>query len=107
MTTRVLQVPRVVRGQRIRAEIQNRTAEAVNSILAPQDLDAGNVSNLGNVVMTVTNEKTTSVRVENPEDSAQFVDLDRTTAFTVDPGRLILEALELGIPITFQTFKSD
>lgn len=107
MTARILQAPRVVRGQRIRADIQNQTADAINSILAPQDLDSGQVANLGGYFLDVTNEDTTEVRVENPEDSEQYVDLDRTIRFTVDPGRTLIQALELGLPITIGTFKSD
>jgi len=98
--------PYVVRGQRIRAKTFNELSAAINGIEPPQDLDGGNVAGIAEYWIQVTAEETVPVRVENPDDPNQYVDLDRTITFTVDAGRGLVDALQAGIPITLGTFKS-
>jgi len=80
-----LRAPTVRRGQRLTAELWNATARAINQgLAAPRDGDAGIFADeVAGVVELELERATTSVRVFNPDDAEQYVDLDRITSLTV------------------------
>ncbi len=80
-----MRVPTVRRGQRLTASLWNTLAGAVNeAIAAPRDLDAGITD--GEAAMVVEREVARTeveVRVKNPDNEDQFVDVERVTSITV------------------------
>jgi len=80
-----LRAPTVQSGQRLTAALWNETARAVNEgLAAPKDLTAGRFADeqVGIGLHEIARE-TTSVRVFNPDDDTQYVDVDRITSLTV------------------------
>lgn len=98
----------VAPGQPITAELWNRNALAINSIVKPRDLDAGvPEGELAGYFLDVTSETITSTRVENPDDSDQYVNVDDTTAFVVQPDPGLVSAILQGLPITVGNFTAS
>ena len=79
-----LRAPTVKRGQRLTAGLWNELARAVNSgLAAPRDIDAGrDEEELPDVTLRETSRSTVIVRVENPEDPEQYVEVQRITRLT-------------------------
>ena len=79
-----LRAPTVQRGQRLTARLWNDLAQAVNQgLAAPRDLDSG--VGLDEVADTTLHEiarTTETVRVENPDDEDQYVDVQRILTVT-------------------------
>lgn len=92
----IFRAPRVVRGQAITAELWNKLAENVDGTLAgPRDLTEGITAvEVAEIeppeadVFTESSRVSTTVRIENPEDSEQYVDVARPTSilFTASDG---------------------
>ena len=90
-----LRAPTVVRGQALTVELWNSTANAINQGLnGPRDKDAGiTASEAGenddlvpgatSIALTELARTTQSVRVENPSDAEQYVDVARMTSVTL------------------------
>lgn len=76
-----MKAPTVQRGTRITARLWNELAGAVNgAIQAPEDLDSGITEDEVTQSTRVWRENSRTsveVRVENPEDSEQYVDVAR------------------------------
>lgn len=94
MSTLRKPVPVVQPGQRITATLWNTVAETVNERFVPRDLDAGRFANeapilgFGSVIASETARVSETVRITNPEDENQYVDVDRAQqiAFSVSNG---------------------
>lgn len=90
---RVIRAPTVRRGERITARWANELAGAVNEALQPpKDKDTGVTEDEAQAERTINEvERTTeTVRIENPEDSEQYVDVARavtSTLLDVETGR--------------------
>lgn len=81
-----LRAPYVRRGQRLTPTLWNELARSVNQGLsAPRDLDSGVTepeTEAGDIVLQELSRLTETVRVYNPDDAAQFVDVERITQIT-------------------------
>ena len=94
-----MQAPRQVKGQVITAALLNEHASAIDAlgpgINAPKDVNEPGVENEqapGNEASEVWNFSSRvaeTIRVENPDDSTQYVDVDRDTkvVFASSDGR--------------------
>ena len=104
---RLRRAPTVKKGQAIRAQTWNRMADVLNGVIqGPRDLDAGTTASTSYLV-AVTSETTEPVRVENPDDAEQYVDIDRTTAWTANFGPGFITAVLQGQTILFKEYKAD
>ncbi len=102
--TRVLQAPRVQRGDRITARAWNQIADAINSISAPTDLDSGEDLQVGGYWIAVTNVDKVSRRVTNPEDETQYVDVDDVRSFSISTSSGLIDAINAGLPVAIGNF---
>jgi hypothetical protein len=80
----MLRAPTVKTGQRLTAGLWNELARAVNAgLAAPRDLNAGVTSDeVIDKSLRETSRETETVRVYNPDDEEQYVDVDRITSLT-------------------------
>jgi len=86
----IFRAPRVSRGQAITARVFNELAEAVDKgISGPKDLTEGltsdeaeSLSVSGGGLFLETTRVSETVRITNPEDEAQYVDVSRPRAIT-------------------------
>jgi len=100
----IFRAPRVSRGQAITARVFNELAEAVDKgINGPRDLtegltaeEAGELSVSGGGLYLERARISDVVRITNPEDETQYVDVDRPRAITFIGGagtlRLVFRA---------------
>jgi len=86
MSTLFTPVPRVERGKLLTAAIWNDMARTVNGALGARDLEPGYTAAEGDAAVSLIGSETTrssaTVRIENPEDATQYVDVDRPTSIT-------------------------
>jgi hypothetical protein len=88
-----MRAPTVKRGQALTASLWNRMAGAVNGgISEPRDLDEG-VTAAEQTAFTEreVSRREETVRIFNPNDAEQWVDVDRPTSITwrVSDGRTV------------------
>lgn len=87
-------IPRIRKGDVIRAPYLNQIADAINDQAhLPENLPGTPAPTDGTLpedtgansaeTWTETQRETTTVRVENPEDSEQYVDVDRIDSVTL------------------------
>ena len=80
----MLRAPYVKTGQRLTAALWNELARAVNlGLQAPRDLNSGVFADeVADASLIEQSRLTETVRVFNPEDETQYVDVERITALT-------------------------
>lgn len=86
----IFKAPRVVRGQALTADLWNTLAEAVDGpISAPRDLTEGLTAEEQSQIeppaadtFSETARVSQLVRIVNPEDSDQYVDVSRPSSIT-------------------------
>lgn len=77
---RRLRAPTVSPGDPIAAATFNAMAAAVNGeLVAPRDLDQGGEGQGRRITVPEIERTSVTVRVENPDDPTQYVDVDRAT----------------------------
>lgn len=83
-----LRAPYVRRGQALTADLWNGQARAINQgLAAPRDQDAGiGEDEVTGTVLREVSRETDTVRVFNPDDENQWVDVLRITSLTVRNG---------------------
>ena len=82
-----LRAPLVRRGDRLTPDLWNQAARAINQgLAAPKDTDSGITEEEsdtgGDVALTEIARVTETVRVFNPDDETQYVDVLRITSLT-------------------------
>jgi len=90
----IMKAPRVARGQAITANLWNELADAVDeSLFSPRDITAGitteeveEIVTSGSTSWTEISRTSDTVRVENPEDATQFVDVERMRTIVFQGG---------------------
>lgn len=98
----VAQIPTINRGEPITAAYLNQMGAAINEFVlnAPRDLDSGvTAGEVAGITLQETGRTSETVRITNPEDEAQFVDVARAQTVTMrksDTGELWVMIFENG-----------
>lgn len=75
------------RGERITADRMNQLVDGINSLAtlaAPRDMDEGlNEGEIASQTLSEIGRSSVEVRIENPEDEDQYVDVLRPTEITL------------------------
>tara|TARA_R110000803_G_scaffold107227_2_gene175376 strand:- start:2749 stop:3042 length:294 start_codon:yes stop_codon:yes gene_type:complete len=79
-----LRAPYVKRGQALTLELWNQQARAINQgLAAPRDSDGGVFADeVADASLREQSRTTDTVRVYNPDDEEQYVDVQRITSLT-------------------------
>lgn len=75
-----MRAPRVLRGQALTAELWNQLAGTVDELFGARDLDQGRDENEKETVRLIEDSRETStVRITNPSDENDYVDVERVS----------------------------